>query len=76
IIHYEGIEKKVVQQMKLKKWPFRFLYCSFYFRSLVKLKKADPKTEIAFIYESAEDFSQAGPAFALVESLHPKMSWV
>ena len=76
IIHYEGIEKKVVQQMKQKKWPFRYLYSSFYFPSLVKLKKADPKTEIAFIYESAEDLSQAGPAFALVDSLHPKMSWV
>lgn len=76
IIHYEGIEKKVVQQMKQKNWPFRYLYSSFYFPSLVKLKKADPKTEIAFIYESAEDLSQAGPAFALVDSLHPKMSWV
>lgn len=62
--------------MKQKNWPFRYLYSSFYFPSLVKLKKADPKTEIAFIYESAEDLSQAGPAFALVDSLHPKMSWV
>ncbi|MFU1839407.1 glycerophosphodiester phosphodiesterase, partial [Enterococcus faecium] len=69
IIHYEGIEKKIVQQMKQKNWPFRYLYSSFYFPSLVKLKKADPKTEIAFIYESAEDLSQAGPAFALVDSL-------
>lgn len=39
IIHYEGIEKKIVQQMKQKNWPFRYLYSSFYFPSLVKLKK-------------------------------------
>ena len=56
-----------------KNWPFRYLYSSFYFPSL-KLKKTDPKTEIAF-YESAEDLSQAGPAFALVDS-SSKMSWV
>ena len=29
IIHYEGIEKKVVQQMNQKNWPFRFLFSEF-----------------------------------------------
>ncbi len=31
IIHYEGIEKKSRPTNEAKKWPFRYLYSSFYF---------------------------------------------
>lgn len=76
IIHYEGIEKKVVQLMNQANCPFSHMYSSFYFPSLAKLKKYDPKTEVAFIFETEEDLRKSRLAFAVVDSLHPRMSWV
>lgn len=76
VIHYEGIEALVASLMQKRPLPFRYLYSSFYFPSLVTIHHHDKNAEKAFLFETKQELEKIVEAENLdfISALHPKYS--
>lgn len=75
-IHYEGIEQLIVQLMTSQRWPFKYMYSSFCFKSLEKIWEVEKNQAIASVFRlSKEDETRALQA-EFIEGIHPKIDWV
>ncbi|EOH92755.1 hypothetical protein UAW_02794 [Enterococcus haemoperoxidus ATCC BAA-382] len=75
-IHYEGIEKIIVQLMKSQRWSFDYMYSSFYFKSLEKIWDIEKNHNIASVFGMSEEDEKHALQSVFIEGIHPKIDWV
>ncbi|MEI5994945.1 glycerophosphodiester phosphodiesterase [Candidatus Enterococcus mansonii] len=75
-IHYQDIEKQIVQRMCSRNWMFDYMYSSFYFRSLEKIAAIDKDRPIASVFELSEKEEQRALQSEFIEGVHPSIDWV
>nr|WP_242596379.1 glycerophosphodiester phosphodiesterase [Enterococcus ureasiticus] len=75
-IHYKGIEQIIVQLMKSQRWPFEYMYSSFYFKSLEKIWEIEKNQTIASVFDMSEEEEKRALQSEFIEGIHPKIDWV
>lgn len=73
--HYPRIERDIAKLMQSQKWPFDYLYCSFNFRSLKIMEKADPHIELAYLMKTGTFHIWLGQKATFVGAIHPNKLW-
>lgn len=74
--HYPNIEADIASIMHSRPWPFKYLYCSFNFRSLKLMETCDPGIELAFLMKTNPFQIWLGRKSAFVGAIHPNKLWL
>ncbi|MDR2465669.1 MAG: glycerophosphodiester phosphodiesterase [Streptococcaceae bacterium] len=74
-IQYPRIEEKVVQLMQSKELSFSYLYSSFHFPSLERVRELDAEAEIAYVFYEEEKKLKRSLEENWVTAFHPKLTW-
>ncbi|MDR0200434.1 MAG: glycerophosphodiester phosphodiesterase [Streptococcaceae bacterium] len=75
-IHYSGIEALISQQMTARKWPFTYVYSSFYYKSLVRLKEMEVFSETALLIGKRFYQLIRGEFSKSIDTLHPHYNYL
>lgn len=75
-IHYEGIEQLIVQLMRSQRWPFEYMYSSFYFKSLEKIWEIEKNQELASVFGLSKEDEKRALQTEFIDGIHPKIDWV
>lgn len=73
IFDYEGIEKEIVDMVKMKGFEDRVIYSSFNHYSVMRLKEINPKAKTAFLYmDTPIDIVSYAKKYH-VDAIHPAL---
>lgn len=75
-IHYQGIEKILVQLMQSQNWPFEYIYSSFYFPSLEKIEEIAKDSKLALVFFMSQADEELAEKTSFIEGMHPHIQWV
>lgn len=75
-IHYEGIEQLLVKVMEAQKWPFKYMYSSFYMPSLKKIDELKKNQNLAAIFFMSQEAEEQAEQIAFIQGIHPHIQWV
>lgn len=73
---YVTIERKIVEHLKLREWPFDYMYSSFHFPSLEKVLAFDDTKKIAYIVKESNREIERAVNASFIEGIHPNIQWI
>lgn len=70
--HYPNIEKFLLELISKQEWPFKIIYSSFNFKSLILLHQLDSSLELAALVKNNLFKIQEAQKAAFISALHPR----
>lgn len=76
VIHYEGIEEKVVQLVRDKGVEKQIYYSSFYLPTVLKLKALDPQAYVGYLMERSYKKKYGELINHHIQAFHPRYNYL